>query len=491
MKNGGSKKFNSSQSNGLICLSTNLLEVKRPRIDYINFMDSSVLFALAFKPTKSECCIVLLRTTARQGYRFIGCKSLLISLLLMISGDIETNPGPKCHFSCVSCSKAIRNSENSIGCTKCRKWTHLGCSALSYEEFQSLSDREWLCCACLQSYLPHSLLKDLTTDQKLYCLDNSLLRPVGSVHNTSHSESFEVNSSISFCVAFQSMPTMDERATSRNVSNSKFQIVHLNIRSLLHHIDELRHFAVQSEPDIIVLSETWIDYTIMDNEVLIEGYSVHRKDHNHQGGGIAILACDYLCTKPFSASNGLNTSTESIWLEVSYKTFPSILLLGCCYRRPSSPPISVDHFFSEVETALSHKKNVVVCGDLNINLSGGNHSFKDKLLNFINSHSLYQPINLPTRITRTTSSLLDIFLVSDQGLAECAGVSDLAIADHMMIYLRLSWKRLKIKAALTCKIHFSKFDELDFCYDLNKCPWSIINTFDSPDDKLDIIYRDI
>ena len=144
-------------------------------------MDSSVLFALAFKPTKSECCIVLLRTTARQGYRFIGCKSLLISLLLMISGDIETNPGPKCHFSCVSCSKAIRNSENSIGCTKCRKWTHLGCSALSYEEFQSLSDREWLCCACLQSYLPHSLLKDLTTDQKLNCLDNSLSRLAGSV----------------------------------------------------------------------------------------------------------------------------------------------------------------------------------------------------------------------------------------------------------------------------------------------------------------------
>ena len=117
-----------------------------------------------------------------------------------------------------------------------------------------------------------------------------------------------------------------------------------------------------------------------------------------------------------------------------------------------------------------------------LNLSSGNHSFKEKLLNFINSHSLYQPINLPTRITSTTSSLLDIFLVSDQGLTECAGVSDLAIADHMMIYLCLSWKRLKTKAALTCKRNFSKFDELDFCHDLDKCPWSILDTFDSPDE---------
>ena len=136
------------------------------------------------------------------------------------------------------------------------------------------------------------------------------------------------------------MPTMDVRVTSRNISNSKFQIVHLNIRSLLHHTDELRHFAVQSEPDIIALFETWLDYTILNDQVLIEGYSVHRKDHNRQGGGVAVFARDYLCTKTFSASNGLNTSTESIWLEVSHKTFPSILLLGCCYRPPSSPPIS-------------------------------------------------------------------------------------------------------------------------------------------------------
>ena len=80
------------------------------------------------------------------------------------------------------------------------------------------------------------------------------------------------------------------------------------------------------------------------------------RKHHYQGGGVAIFARDFLCTKLFSTSHGLNNSTESIWLEVSYKTFPFILLLGCGYRPPSSPPISVDHFFSEVETALSHNE---------------------------------------------------------------------------------------------------------------------------------------
>ena len=58
-------------------------------------------------------------------------------------------------------------------------------------------------------------------------------------------------------VATQSIPTMGGCVASRDhISYSKFQIVHFNIRSLLQHIDELRHFVLQSEPDIIALSET-------------------------------------------------------------------------------------------------------------------------------------------------------------------------------------------------------------------------------------------
>ena len=51
-----------------------------------------------------------------------------------------------------------------------------------------------------------------------------------------------------------------------------FKIAHLNIRSLLKHIDEFRIFLRKKQFDIglICLNETMLDETIANNEVLIE-----------------------------------------------------------------------------------------------------------------------------------------------------------------------------------------------------------------------------
>ena len=40
---------------------------------------------------------------------------LILQLLLTISGNVETNPGPrKLKFPCGECKKAVKNSENAI-----------------------------------------------------------------------------------------------------------------------------------------------------------------------------------------------------------------------------------------------------------------------------------------------------------------------------------------------------------------------------------------
>lgn len=43
-------------------------------------------------------------------------------------------------------------------------------------------------------------------------------------------------------------------------------------------------------PDIICVVETWLDDTIDDSEICVQGYCVHRSrvDHNRHGGGVLI-----------------------------------------------------------------------------------------------------------------------------------------------------------------------------------------------------------
>ena len=74
--------------------------------------------------------------------------------------------------------------------------------------------------------------------------------------------------------------------------------------------------------------------------------------------------------------------------------------------------------------------------------------------------------------------------MSNVELIDSSGVSDLAISDHLMIFLNLTWKRPKEKALPTWKRSFKKFDKAMFCQDLKQAPWSVMDIFDSPDDKL-------
>ena len=63
---------------------------------------------------------------------------------------------------------------------------------------------------------------------------------------------------------------------------------HLNIVSLIKHIEELRILLHKQPFDIITLNETRLDDTINSEEVEVAGYELIRSDRNRNGGGVAI-----------------------------------------------------------------------------------------------------------------------------------------------------------------------------------------------------------
>ena len=62
---------------------------------------------------------------------------ILISMLLLISGDIHPNPGPI--DPCSVCSRRVTWGNRSIQCTGCSLWVHLSCSGLSPADFRKIS----------------------------------------------------------------------------------------------------------------------------------------------------------------------------------------------------------------------------------------------------------------------------------------------------------------------------------------------------------------
>ena len=80
----------------------------------------------------------------------------------------------------------------------------------------------------------------------------------------------------------------------RSTYTKGFKIVHLNCRSILSKIDEMRY--QYSGIDILVCSETWLDDRIMDSMIDIPGMDIFRLDRqngyvngvsNSRGAGVA------------------------------------------------------------------------------------------------------------------------------------------------------------------------------------------------------------
>ena len=70
--------------------------------------------------------------------------------------------------------------------------------------------------------------------------------------------------------------------------NKGVKIGHLNIRSLLKKIDEIKILIHQNSFDILAISETWLSDKIPNELVNIPGLNVYRKDRPSHGGGVLI-----------------------------------------------------------------------------------------------------------------------------------------------------------------------------------------------------------
>ena len=80
-----------------------------------------------------------------------------LSLLLLLSGQVETNPGPPTNgteqeYPCAVCGDSVHDNDPAILCDMCNYWYHISCvgiSARSYDQLLAKSRRfAWNCFQC-------------------------------------------------------------------------------------------------------------------------------------------------------------------------------------------------------------------------------------------------------------------------------------------------------------------------------------------------------
>jgi len=185
--------------------------------------------------------------------------------------------------------------------------------------------------------------------------------------------------------------------------NVGLNICHINAQSLLKKIDEFRLIFVNSDIDIICVSETWFKKTLPSSLVALKGYKLFRHDRETHGGGVAMFIRESIKCKCISKSN-TTSQIEYIFVELcgSQK-----LLVGTVYRPDKRVPF--ESFINSICNICLPYSNIIVTGDFNSNaLAETDLTNEMRCLGLSLVNSIY-----PTHFQGISSTLLDLFFVED------------------------------------------------------------------------------
>ena len=179
-------------------------------------------------------------------------------------------------------------------------------------------------------------------------------------------------------------------------------------------------------PDIFGICETFLGTQHPDSLISISASSVKtgKNTQKKSGGGLILYFRQSLNIK--RRADLENSNIETLWAEVNLPKSKPFLI--CTIYRPSSACSEwIDLFEKEVSVSQTTGSEIILMGDFNIDIEPCSNN---KWLSLIQLIDLSQLVKEPTRITESTSSIIDHAYTSDIGnITECF-VSSYAISDH-------------------------------------------------------------
>ena len=110
-----------------------------------------------------------------------------------------------------------------------------------------------------------------------------------------------------------------------------------------------------------------------------------------------------------------------------------------------------------------------------------------KKLMFLSAlYNLEQLIKKPTRVTNTSSTLIDLIFTNQPNNISSSGVIDLGMSDHNLIYAVKNMTMPKYRQTCLRVRNYKRFNDNDFIQDLSRIPWNIITQCVNPNDSWQI-----
>lgn len=227
---------------------------------------------------------------------------------------------------------------------------------------------------------------------------------------------------------------------SPDIVNNKitlFSIIHINSRSLLCNINEIYSLLnlCNNMFSVICITETWLNESSATLASLPNFNFVSKNRNLKAGGGVGFFIKESL---KFITRDDLQFDSdyfESMVVEIFNVAGKSYLII-VIYRPPNTDPFKFFNDLSNLFKLLKSYKNkpIYILGDFNIDLLKNDYrNVGEHFISLMNSFNFVSLILSPTRITGSTSSLIDNIFTNNY-VAHSSGTISSNISDHLPVF---------------------------------------------------------
>ena len=205
---------------------------------------------------------------------------------------------------------------------------------------------------------------------------------------------------------------IEELIDLRKLYNNNPIIGDLNINSLRNKITQLREVCGKAPIDLLCIDETKLDASFPDAQFHIEGYQYPplRGDRDKNVGGKMIFIREGLIAKRLYSYEDNTSETICLGVTISRKKW----CMTFVYRPSYSS--NKDGFFKELNKSVSNiarkYENVLLVGDLNIDILDKKKDSKNYLSNLCDPFSLSNLISGVTCVKSSVGSSIDVMLTN-------------------------------------------------------------------------------
>ena len=310
-----------------------------------------------------------------------------ILIMLMVCGDIETNPGPTSMFPCGCCQLGVNWSAEAVCCDKCDIWYHTSCVSMSSQEYAEISKVEWACYACgtpdCVSFKYHAynlsvsnrydILARIPGDDSVFDSSSNIGSP-SSFKPTAHSSPINANpntrrspnqdtSSASSQGSHLDNPEADTRQKPKG---NNLRVAVFNANSINGKRGQLAVLCEHTEPDVLIITETKLIGDINNEQFLPKNYTAERNDRNIHGGGVMIAYRKELVVDKVKLDNPV---PEFVAVRIGMQN-SSTTYVAAYYRPPSDTIEKLDGLESALDQLQAKaqdnpKATLLIGGDFN------------------------------------------------------------------------------------------------------------------------------